>query len=259
VRKVAVQHGSQPGWAFLREMRGEDEESVASTDSEAAIALLDRLLLAQPGSAVAPGHACELAIADRDQLLADAQLAELGGRIDSTVQCGHCGQPFDIDFDLAALIASVRADPPASAVNRDSGGVYRLADGRRFRLPAGEDERAVAALPPADAERVLLQRCLVEGELGDDTSVVSDAMRAVGPLLDVEVGATCAECGYEQSVRFDLQHYLLSAILDQRPQRTREVHQIASAYRWSLAEILSLPRARRKLHVSLIERDGVAR
>ena len=259
MRKVAVQHGSQPGWAFLREMRGEDEESVASTDSEAAIALLDRLLLAQPGAAVAPGHACELTIADRDQLLADAQLAELGGRIDSTVQCGTCGKPFDIDFDLAALITSLRPDQPAGAAARESGGVYRLGDGRRFRLPRGEDERAVAGLPLADAERALLQRCLVEGELGGDASAVSEAMRAVGPLLDVEVGATCAECGHEQSVRFDLQHYLLSEILDQRTQRTREVHQIASVYRWSLAEILSLPRARRKLHVSLIERDGVAR
>jgi hypothetical protein len=258
VRKVAVQHGSQPGWAFLREMRGDDEESVGGTDSEAAIALLDRLLVAQPGAVVGPGGAAELTVADRDQLLAEAQLAELGVTIDSTVDCGACGKPFDIEFDLAALIASLRSDAPGSSANREQAGVYRLADGRRFRLPRGDDERAVAGLDPAEAERTLLQRCLLDGDVAD-ADAVSDAMREVAPLLDVEVAATCVECGHAQSVRFDLQHYFLSEIVDARPQRAREVHQIAMAYRWSLAEILSLPRGRRRLHVNLIEREGALR
>ena len=84
-------------------------------------------------------------------------------------------------------------------------------------------------------------------------------MGVVGPLLDVEIGATCAECGHEQSVRFDLQQYVLAAVRDGERQRAREVHQIATAYRWSLAEILSLPRSRRRLHAELIERDAGAR
>jgi hypothetical protein len=133
--------------------------------------------------------------------------------------------------------------------------VYRLVNGRRFRLPCGEDELAIASLNSAEAPRALLQRCLLEGDATTDVDGVSEAMEAVGPLLDVEMATTCAECGESQSVRFDLQHYFLSEIVAERAQRAREVHQIAMAYRWSLAEILSLPRARRRLHVALIERE----
>src|SRR5712691_11068684 len=114
-------------------MRGEDEESVGATDSEAAIALLDRLLVAHAGAVVGPGRASDLTIADRDRLLADAQLAELGVRIDSTVRCASCAKPFDIDFDLAALIETMRREAPAGTAVRESGGVYRLAGGCRFR------------------------------------------------------------------------------------------------------------------------------
>jgi hypothetical protein len=256
VHKVLVEHGDEPGWVFLRELRGEDEEAVGATDSEAAIALLDRLLMNRAGAVVGPGWACELTIADRDQALAAVQFAELGARIDSTVRCAACGQPFDIDFDLAALIDSVRRDAPAARAERDGKGVYRLPDGCRFRLPRGSDERAVAALDPSVAERMLLARCVVGGSPAEDVDALNDAMRAVGPLLDVPVKATCAECDHAQEVRFDLQHYVLAGIVDGGRQRAREVHQIATAYRWSLAEILSLPRARRRLHVDLIEREG---
>jgi hypothetical protein len=266
VRKVAVEHASEPGWAFVRELRGDDEEAVRATDSEAAIALLDRLLVEHPGAVVGPGRACELTIPDRDQALAALQLAELGRRVESTVTCAACAQPYDIDFDLAALIESVRRDSAsaeAAPALRERPGVYRMPapDGRSFRLPSGVDERAVAALGPGDAPRALLRRCVVDGSIDADGDVdaFGETMRAVGPLIDVEVGAACAECGHAQSVRFDLQHYVLSTILDGGRQRAREVHQIAMAYRWSLAEILSLPRSRRRLYAELIERDAVAR
>jgi len=256
LRKVAVEHGSAPGWAFLRELRGDDEEAVGATDSEAAIALLDRLLVGHAGSVVGPGRACELSISDRDRLLAAVQVAELGARIESTVRCGACEKPFDIDFDLVALMDTIRDASPSVSATREADGVYRTADGRRFRLPRGIEERTVAALAPSDAERALLEACLLDRDASNDLGDLSETMRAIGPLLDAEIGATCAECGHSQTVRFDLQHYFLSELVDGRKQRAREVHRIAMAYRWSLSEILSLSRAQRRMHVDLIEREG---
>jgi hypothetical protein len=254
-----LEHGSEPGWACLRELTGEDEESVGATDSDAAIALLDRLLVDVPGASMRPGDAVELTIPDRDRLLAAVQLADLGTRIESTVRCVGCAQPFEIDFQLDALMESVRREAPQGVAVRETGGAFRLPDGRRFRLPRGSDERAVGSLPPEGAEQALVARCMIEGSAGDDPRAIVEAMRAVGPLLDVDVGASCAECGHAQTVRFDLQHYLLSELIDQRRQRAFEIHQIAMAYRWSLHEILSLARARRRIHADLIDREGARR
>ena len=259
MHKIALESGSEPEWACLRELRGDDEEAVGAPESDAAIDLLDRLLVDQPGTTIGPGRAADLVLPDRDRLLAAIQVREFGPRVDSTVRCTGCEKPFDIDFDLTAFVASVTRAPPPVPVEREGSGMYRLADGRRFRLPRGTDERAVVGLPPAEAERVLLDRCMVEGASGDDPAALVEGMRAAGPMLDVDVGATCPECGHEQSIRFDQQHYLLSQLINQREQRALEIHQIAMAYRWSLAEILSLPRARRRLHAELIEREAAHR
>ncbi|WP_437779031.1 hypothetical protein [Sorangium sp. So ce1097] len=256
MQKIALQYGSAPGWVKLRELCGHDEESIQATDSETAVSLVDRLLVDSPGAAATAGGAASLTIPDRDRLLAAIYMANLGRRIESTVRCQYCGQPFDLDFSLEDLIASA-SEPTATAVTREPDGVYRMPDGRRFRLPCGEDERAVAGARRPELE--LLGRCVLEGSAADDPDALDEAMRAVGPVLDLDVDARCPECVKGQPVWFDLQHYLLSRLLDERRQRGIEIHRLARAYGWSLREILDLPRSRRRLLVELIERDTAAR
>jgi hypothetical protein len=255
---VFLEHGSAPGWAWLRSLTGDDEERVDDTGSESAIHLIDRLLVEAPDAAAVPGGAADLAVPDRDRLMAALHRAEFGSRIEATLRCTDCDRPFDLDFSLADLEGSLPAAPDEPQAEREAGGVYRMPDGRRFRLPRGSDERAAAAAPPGTAERELIRRCMIEGSAGDDVAGLSDAMRAVGPVLDLDVGAACPECGAEQTVRFDLQHYLLRRILNESRQRAREIHRIAWAYGWSLDEILRLSRSRRRTYVELIEREMAA-
>jgi hypothetical protein len=257
MQKVALEYGSAPGWVCLREMCGHDEESVDGTDSEAAIALVDRLLVDAPGAALGPGRAAELTIPDRDRILATLFRSIVGRRVDSMVRCQFCNQSFDLTFELEELLSSL--GPGESAAVAEANGVYRLPDGRRFRLPSGVDERAVANEPPERAEIELLRRCMVEGAASDDPNGITDAMHAVGPLLDLEVGTRCAECHKPQDVRFDLQHYLFTRLIDERRQRSLEIHRISQTYHWSRREILELHRAQRRLHVELIERDSTVR
>jgi len=255
MQRVALEYGSTSGWACLRGICGQDEESVESTDSEGAIALLDRLLVDAPGAALGPGHAAELTIPDRDRLLAAVFPSIVGSRVESTLRCLHCEQAFDLDFKLSELLASL-AEPNIPDVTREGNGTFRLRDGRRFRLPCGTDERAVASEPAQRAEMALLSRCMIEGSAGDDPSSVIVAMRAVGPTLDLDVAANCPECARAQQVRFDLQHYLLTRLCDERRVRALEVHRIARTYHWSAREILELSRARRRMHFELIERES---
>jgi hypothetical protein len=80
----------------------------------------------------------------------------------------------------------------------------------------------------------------------------------VAPLLDLELSARCVECGYVQTVHFDIQTYLLGAIISERRRLLNEINRIARAYAWSLEEILSLRRTDRRYLVELIENEYVA-
>ena len=58
--------------------------------------------------------------------------------------------------------------------------------------------------------------------------------------------------------QFDIQTYLLGAILSERRSLLSDINCIARAYSWSLDEILSLTRSDRRHLVELIENLSVA-
>ncbi|MBK9036248.1 MAG: hypothetical protein IPL61_34225 [Myxococcales bacterium] len=253
MRRIEVTYGDRPGCVFVRPLRGDDEESVVDADTWSAIALVDRLLVDVAGAACAPGQASALAAADRDRVLATVYRAELGDRIASTVTCPACQAQFDLDFQLSALCAAIQAtDGAAVAV---AGGRYRLSDGTEVRIPTGLDELTAALAP--DPERTLLARCRLVGDADDAT--VAAALEEIAPLVSTDLDAVCPECGQGHTVRFDVQSFLLARLLAERDQRAAEVHRLARGYGWSLSEILSLPRGRRRAYVELIEREQGAR
>ena len=246
--RVALQF--RPGWIALRDLRGSDEEGVDGTGTENAVALVDRLLCDIPGASLGCGQAAELSAADRDRVLAAIFRRTFGERIQSTIACGTCGKRFDLDFALADLVRSLGGEAP------DPDGTYRTAGGWRFRLPTGRDELATVGAAP-EVEAQLRRACIVDGDPDDET--LAEALEAVAPLLDLDLDVTCAECGAPQAVHFDLQHYMLARLCDERSLRAYEVHLLARAYGWSLTELMALPRTQRRLYVDLVDRERGAR
>jgi hypothetical protein len=246
-------HGAPAaGWAALRALSGADEEAVHATDTAQAIALLDRLLVPEAGAALGPGDAATLTASDRDRLLAAIHAGTFGSRIACVLHCAACAAPFDVDFVLTDLLASLAADTEAPAM---PDGELHLADGRRVRLPRGTDELAVQALPPDAAAAALLARCLIEGDAATDDILLAETLERAAPIVDVDLDATCPECGAPAQAHFDLQHYLLAAIRQEAPSRLAEIHLLAAMYGWGLREILDLPRDRRRAFAVAIERD----
>jgi hypothetical protein len=243
-------------WALLREPGGLDEQSVGGRDTLEAIRLVDRLLVEDPGAVVAPGGAAMLTVPERDFLLAAAWRMAWGPKIAGTLRCAACAKPFDFAFNLVALVDAVRAAGDDLPVE---GGVYSLPGGCRFRLPTGEDERAVLGLDEDEAERVLLRRCIVEGDPSVDGAAVLSAMERVGSGLDLDLAAACSECGHAHSLRFQIQDYLLGALSADGNGLLEDTHRLALAYRWGLDEILSLPRSRRRALIALLDGDALPR
>jgi len=217
------------------------------------IAFLDGLLTNAPGTTVGPGRATELAMCDCDKLCASIYLDNFGDNIESRFSCYECRESFDFSFSLLGLIASLESNRHSLASGPDNDGVFTLANGCRFRLPTAGDRRRLAGLERDDAVAGLIRQCIVEGEPTEHSLTLQSAMDQVGPLLDLDLDASCPRCGMRQTVRFDIQSYLFRSLAYERQFLNYEVHCIAMAYGWGHQEILSLTREDRRTFARLIQ------
>jgi hypothetical protein len=246
-------------WARLRPLCGHDETLIDDADSDEGIALLDRLLVEAPGTTVGPGKARNLAVCDTDRLYATIYLRYFGDLVEGAVGCRDCGEPFEVSFSLRNLLVNLEVGAGRTAGEPDEDGIYRLSDGRRFRLPTVSDLQAVLGLETAAAAGALLERCMISGDAMANQSLLQNVMDEVGPVLDLDLDAACPRCGVSQSVRFGMRAYLLRTLAYEKRFLVREIHLIAGAYRWGYEEILSLTREDRRAFVSLIQAEREAR
>jgi hypothetical protein len=235
---------------YLRSLTGADEMIVENTGTKNLVSLLESLM--QPSATGNNLHASQIVTADRDRLLASLYISMYGTKIESTVKCAACGQKFDLDFLLDELLRHYQPDVAAVSEN----GSYQLESGISFRLPNGEDEMFINGLTAAESERLLLERCLLEGNTETDNEKVQLKMAELAPVLSMEMQTFCPECDNEQQVQFDMQSFFLTKLKQERPALMREIHCIASQYHWSQQEILNLPRNLRKQYAALIQQGN---
>jgi len=230
----------------VRALCGHDELPLAAEDTRTSIALLDALIEAPEGAADT------LTTPERDRLLAEVWRRTYGPRVRSSPRCAACDRPFDADFDLDVLMAAVWPSAPPREL--------RAAD-RRWRIPNGADELAIAGLDPQGAEIALARRCAIDAAEADPLAAAAfaAALDEQAPVLDLELDARCPECGHGNRVAFRLQTFLLRALRQERSRLLMQVHRLAAAYGWTLADILSLARDTRLQLVAFIEADATAR
>jgi hypothetical protein len=234
--QVTLRHleGGRQAVAALREPNGEDEMMVEGVDTLCAIALLGRLL----GDArVDPKR---MTAADRDALLAALHRQCWGDCIVASLTCAACGKPFDMSFRLSELERHLRSAP---------------GDPAPFTIPLGEDELAAAAHGAREGTLRLAEAC---GAKPEDIERASEALTAAAPIVDLDLAARCAECGHEQPAHFDLQSFVLQRLLNERAALLVEIHALAAAYGWSLAEILALARSTRRAMTEILDRASRA-
>ena len=231
----------------LRALNGSDEFLLDAADPRAPHALLRRLVLEG-------GDIDALTIAEYDRLLAAVFETLYGDQVEARTQCAACSEPLDISLSLAALAAA----PPDVAIELagpDERGTFLLPDGRRIRAPTvGDVEHAVRSVDIA----ALRHACVLEGDADADPELLDAALEAAAPALTRDVTATCPHCAAAQPVRFDLANFLVASLARERPFLLREMHLLARAYGWSLAEILSLNRDDRRALARLCEAERAA-
>jgi hypothetical protein len=226
---------------------------------EGVSAVLAAALETLGGEPASRERVAKLAVGDR-QFLMRCLAVYLGmDDIWLSADCAACRARFDLAVRLSTLpVKPAGPGYPYAAVET---GRVRL----RVRVPTGADQAAIRPdLDAGDSLGALLERCIVDSSptgLGfqdlsaQDIEAIDAALEAIAPEVGTTAEAVCPDCGYVNLVELDPYACLWSRGGDDIYE---QVHILAGYYHWSEEAILSLPPARRRRYLSLIEsRRGV--
>lgn len=238
----AVELGIAEAWA--------ESSSVPAAVTAALSAAIDEIGGNVPDTATVRS----LSVGDR-QFLVRKLAGHLGcSRVWLASACTVCGESFDFAVDQAELPAKPASPRPVECAS--SIGPLTV------RPPTGADQEAVAESEDAEAVQLLIERCVrrhgepltdeqVDQVLAADFVALDEAFSSCSPEVTTVVTAVCPECDASSEIRID--PYLL---FDARAEDLlTDVHTVASAYHWSEAEILALPRARRMQYLARIDQS----
>lgn len=204
-------------------------------------------LLALAWPEASPQQRAALPIGTRDRLLIALRIHTFGPTMDFVARCELCGENLEATVDIAAVLADHRALPPAE--------VELEVAGRRIsiRNPTSMDlQEAFAA--DAAADTALLERCVAGAEsahLPELRALAARALADADPLADVRFDLHCVACGGVTPAVFDIVSCFWAEIERAARSVAREVHDLASVYGWSEADILAMPGARRARYLAI--------
>lgn len=265
--KVAVNSRFGSRYVTVREPTGREELDLAVGHPVTQAEALSRLVLPHSQSRV-----LALSLAERDRIFAALYQFCFGDYVESVLNCNLCHKAYEFGFSLGEFVSefdaptgerSASAGPHEAPDARDPAplsplpvadahGVFTLKPGVRFRLPRVDDEILLAELDENLLQSTLLARCLVEGDAERDGDAVEAQMERLAPLLRRALDSECPHCSAAQTVEFDLVSYVQRCFERERALLTREIHCLASAYRFGYDEILSMPRRLRQEMVQLL-------
>jgi len=275
ILSVGLENGDGEGirTVALRSLSGREEQHLSRVGRDVRLPTWVSRILGETvtwkGRSLGAERAARLAVADRDLLIVCLRLLTFGPELWGVTQCPRdgCGSRLDFTFDLTtvAVPSGSQARLPSASVTRGAEAVTF-----RFREPDGTDQEAVAALArenPQEAGLTLLSRCVVEwnGEPGVPKEVLRrlppeflssiDGMMSAGMTsFDWDVELSCTECDHRFAATLDIQSYFFQELRCCEDDFWQEVHLLASSYHWSEADILGLPRWKRKKYLGLIDR-----
>ncbi len=261
-------HPSAPGRrAELRAVTGDDELALAEFEASGAQApcmaarSTELLLRTVAGFDDRPGAGRDdiraLSIGDRERLLLALFALSFGPTPELSAVCGQCRERLELPVDVTGLIVPPSGDARLEHAEHVGGAQVR------FRLPTGEDQEAVAELAMADPEAaalLLLQRCLIDASGVDATFLrnwMAERLVALDPQAETIVEADCPACGAPARLLVDAGPLLFAQVAGMQ-RLMAEVDQIARVYHWSESAILTLPAARRRRYLELIDAAGPA-
>ena len=205
-----------------------------------------------------PDALAGLTIGQRDAGLLTLREWTFGSRMSGVLRCPGCGQQLELTFD----VAEVRVDAPADAGRAAS--LAKKGYDVQFRPPDSTDLAAVIGeSDPVRLRELLLERCLLAARHDGEpvpadrlppeiVDAVVEGIEQADPQADVELAVSCASCGHSWRTVFDIASFFWNEVDAWAGRILREVHTLASAYRWAERDILTLSPRRRQLYLEMV-------
>jgi hypothetical protein len=202
-------------------------------------------------------HLAQLPIGSRDGLLLRLREWTFGSTLAALADCPGCGERLEMSFRMDDIRFPAEAVPPDGLVLNVAGHEVR------FRLPDSHDLTAAAAADPAGAPALLLERCLLSAQCGNEQrradqlpkavrDAIAERMARADPQADVRLDVACPGCGHCCGLAFDITSYFWAELEGWARRTLGEVHVLASAYGWRETDVLALSPFRRQLYLEMV-------
>lgn len=161
-----------------------------------------------------------------------------------------CGERFEFELSLSLLIDLA---PETNVVQ------LKLDDTRlvSLRHPNGQDLRDWRKQNPVSREAavtIMLNSLVVDGQVThEDEPIIAEALSTIDPLVDFSVSCVCPACGFLNEVSVNLEDIVLTRFKRRQFALLREIHELASCYGWTEAEVLAIPPKRRARYLAMVE------
>jgi predicted RNA-binding Zn-ribbon protein involved in translation (DUF1610 family) len=194
-----------------------------------------------------------LTVTDFEILLLRLRERLLGDNCDLAFACPACGARVEVSFRIADFLEGLQSKLPANVKPAPDRPGWFECEGAAFRLPTAGDQATVAGCP--DAVERLVERCIepadVPARLRDR---IERAMALMAPEVSRPLVGSCPECGDVVEAPLHVSRLVASELTREAAALYDEVDLIARTYHWPEADILELPRQRRRAYVDRIRR-----
>lgn len=199
----------------------------------------------------------QLSIGSRDMRLLELREWLFGSQMICLDECPKCWEQLELTFQVSDVHGPERADSFENLLRTDG---YEV----RFRIPNGDDLVAIVACQDLEeAHNLLLARCISDiRHDGTEQSLdqlpptvvekLTERMEQADPDADVQLQLACPTCVHTWLRTFDITSFLWREINDWAQRMLREIHILASAYRWRESDILAMSQQRRKCYMDMI-------
>lgn len=169
-------------------------------------------------------------------------------------RCGACGEAFEFELPLAALVATEANPSQALSVTLPGRSPLSL------RRPTGDDLlrwRQAGWTSRPDAAHLMLEALKISGPVPapEDEPALAAALATLDPLVAFDVDCRCPQCDAAQAVSVDLEGLALARLAARQNALVHDVHRLASRYGWTEAEVLAVSATRRRRYLALIEAE----